>query len=250
MSSSKDVRVYIPPVERFPFQYTGQAFNVLLDKSQDLHSRASPGVLHALLTYAPSGPVLTKAGVPRAHQPPVQKDQSESFYCAQLVHYGLKPLATKAAAKKALFKAWDDQRGTLVVPAHIAKLEAQLTGQFWRANEIGRVKRQKETEAEKAKAKEMDGKAKRKRDDDDTKKAELAAKRKKVADDKADKKATPAVKPAKKVAPAVAAKPEQAIALGAVASVKKEKASAEKVSRTSQGRTVADLAEHEPVPCV
>lgn len=89
------------------------------------HPRAEPSYLHSLLTHqAVAGP----------HQPvhnnaPSFKDETEHFYCAQLLHYGLKPLKTKAPAKKALLAAFGNGN-TLLVPKHILELEQQLRQEY------------------------------------------------------------------------------------------------------------------------
>ena len=58
-----------------------------------------------LLTYVDPGPIPTKKGTPRVHQPKPHKDQTAKFYEAQLIHYGLEPRKGKQAAKKALLAA-------------------------------------------------------------------------------------------------------------------------------------------------
>ncbi|KAI0084378.1 hypothetical protein BDY19DRAFT_971529 [Irpex rosettiformis] len=104
------------------------------------HSRADPLHLYGLLTYeAPTGPLLTKKGAVAKRQPGPHKDQSEHFYCAQLLHYGLKPLKTKGPAKKALLAAFGSGK-TLTVPAHILQLQEQLRIEYEAANASAKQK--------------------------------------------------------------------------------------------------------------
>ncbi|KAI0027547.1 hypothetical protein K488DRAFT_90731 [Vararia minispora EC-137] len=93
------------------------------------HTRASPLTLHSLLTWTNPGPVLTKKGVPSKRQPAPHKDEPWHFYTAQLLHYGLKPLKTKAAAKKALLAAFGGGT-TLQVPQHILTLQQKLRAEW------------------------------------------------------------------------------------------------------------------------
>lgn len=128
--------VFIRPLRRLPFQYTGRSFTVIQDASAIRYERATPGRLHALLTYTPPR-LRSRAGqlLPKDEQDPIEKDESQSFYCAQLIHYGLKPYKTKVAAKKALLKAWDDQGRTLVVPDEIQTTEREMRVEFWANND-------------------------------------------------------------------------------------------------------------------
>ena len=74
------------------------------------------------------------------------KEQSTAFYTAQCAHYGLPERKTKEPAKKTLMAAFDQQKGTLRVPAHILAREKQAKKQFEAAA------RQVEAEAKKADA--------------------------------------------------------------------------------------------------
>ena len=113
------------------------------------HPRADSSHLYALLTYeAPTGPVFTKKGTVAKRQPPPHKDETEHFYCAQLIHYGLKPLKTKVPAKKALLAAFGDGR-TLTVPAHILVLQEQLRVDYEAANVLARQEYDNQRKAEK-----------------------------------------------------------------------------------------------------
>lgn len=103
------------------------------------YTRALDSDLHDLLTWVDEGPVLTKKGVPAKRQPPPHKDETAAFYIAQLMHYGLKPLKTKPAAKNALLAAFDGGE-SLAVPRRIVDLESELK-ELWRVeNEKGRVR--------------------------------------------------------------------------------------------------------------
>lgn len=123
--SSNPGRVYASPVASPPFTYER-----LSGLEANRHARCASDRLYELLTYTDPGPVLTKQGKPRVHQPPPHKDPTVAFYEAQLVHYGLKPLKTKGPAKKALLVAFEANNGTLTVPENIARLERDLAAQF------------------------------------------------------------------------------------------------------------------------
>jgi len=109
--------------------------------------------------------VLTKKGKSRVHQPPPSEDETPAFYEAQLVHYGLKPLKTRPAAKNALLVSFKANDRTLTVPEGIVKLESDLAAQFEVKNAVARKKhhaqRKREREAEELKHK------KRKRDEEE-----------------------------------------------------------------------------------
>lgn len=88
--------LYAPPVVRGDFQYDSVSglFTVV---GSDRVLRQDASALHALLSAAPA-----TAG---SRSGSTARDPPESFYVGQLVHYGLKPLKTKAAARKALVTA-------------------------------------------------------------------------------------------------------------------------------------------------
>jgi hypothetical protein len=139
MQSSIDSgRIFAPPITSGPFTFDGHKLEV------DRRPRCDSRRLYYLLTYVNPGPVLTKAGKPRKHQPPPHKDETGAFYEAQLVHYGLKRLKTKAAAKKALLAAFEANGGELEVPPEIQDLEQQLKVRFADANFQARQKYEKE----------------------------------------------------------------------------------------------------------
>ena len=56
---------------------------------------------------------------------PTQKDETGAFYIAQMIHYGLRPLKSKLAAKKASLEAFGDKK-TLRVPKRLLGLEEDL----------------------------------------------------------------------------------------------------------------------------
>lgn len=153
-----DGSCYAPPVSRDGFFCSGPSdtdFYVEINLNcyglPNRHPRASSYHLHSLLTYTPSGPVLTKKGTVAKRQPPPHKDETEHFYCAQLIHYGLKPLKTKAAAKKALLAALAGG-SILEVPDRIRELEKALQDEYGKANEKAREEyreRKKREEEEK-----------------------------------------------------------------------------------------------------
>lgn len=107
------------------------------------HPRADPSRLYDLLTYEDKGPVLTKKGVPAKRQPPKHKDEPGHFYCAQLLHYGLKPLKTKAAAKKHLLAAFGPGN-TLGIPDNIVRLEKELKALYEQRNAQAKAQYEKE----------------------------------------------------------------------------------------------------------
>lgn len=110
--------------------------------SKHRHARADPSTLYNLLTYEDRGPVLTKKGVPAKRQP-VHKDETVHFYCAQLLHYGLKPLKTKPAAKKHLLAAFGPDQ-TLGVPEHIIQLEKDLRDLYAQDNAQAKIRYENE----------------------------------------------------------------------------------------------------------
>lgn len=98
---------------------------------------------------------MTKKGTVAKRQPPPHKDETGGFYSAQLIHYGLKPLKTKAPAKKALLAAFtkgENGKMELKVPERIEKLRDELREEYRVANEKARTeykeeqRRQKEEE--------------------------------------------------------------------------------------------------------
>ncbi|KZO96512.1 hypothetical protein CALVIDRAFT_563983 [Calocera viscosa TUFC12733] len=90
----------------FYIELTGDA------NKRHCHIRAPPSRLRVLLL----------------EQTPQTKDESDHFYTAQLMHYGLKPLKTKAAAKKSLVAALEN--GKLLVPGHLEQLRRELQAEY------------------------------------------------------------------------------------------------------------------------
>ncbi|KAJ5850091.1 hypothetical protein N7455_009947 [Penicillium solitum] len=96
--------------------YHGQwAFNghklYVTTSSGDVHPRATDTELDVIFT----APIGHKTNVP---------DYQDHWYEAQLLHYGLAPTKSKAAAKMRLMDAFQD--GTLEIPMEILQLEAAL----------------------------------------------------------------------------------------------------------------------------
>lgn len=114
-----------PPIESGPFTYANNT-GFLVNK----HGRYPAARLFDLLTHVEEGPRLKKNGQLHAYQPTPHKDQTAGFYEAQLVHYGLKPLKTKPAAKHALLVAFKGDKKGLKVPPEITKLEKEMTALF------------------------------------------------------------------------------------------------------------------------
>ncbi|KAK7691532.1 hypothetical protein QCA50_004931 [Cerrena zonata] len=139
-------RSYAAPVTKDNvFFYSDELYVEVTDGgpySRHRYGRASPSRLYDLLTYEDRGPVLTKKGVPAKRQP-FHKDETGHFYCAQLLHYGLKPLKTKAAAKKHLLAAFGSDQ-TLRVPDHIVQLENELKDLYARSNAQAKIRYENE----------------------------------------------------------------------------------------------------------
>lgn len=108
------------------YDYTG--LHVIQNNQR--YTRASDSHLYDLLTWTDKGPVLTKKGVPAKRQPRPHKDETAAYYIAQLILYGLQPMKTKPAAKKALLAAFGSGK-SLKVPENIITLEKELKG-MWR----------------------------------------------------------------------------------------------------------------------
>ncbi|KAL9134431.1 MAG: hypothetical protein Q9175_004390, partial [Cornicularia normoerica] len=163
-------RAFAPPVSSPPFFYSGTS-GLYVEIDHNRHSRSSSDSIHALLTYKDPGPALTKAGKPKVHQPPPHKDQPAHFYTAQLLLYGLKPLKSKQAAKKALLAALNGVGG-LTVPEDVRKIERDLAAEY----EVKNAAAEKEYRKEKLLRKETEAKErKRRRRDEDDLLAELHA---------------------------------------------------------------------------
>ena len=115
-----------PAITRDGFSFQDDKFYVAVD--YHTHTRKDAAELYALLTYTPPPPVLTKAGKVAKRQPKdTHKDEEAHFYTAQLVHYGLKPLKTREAAKKRLLAGFGGVNGkSLEVPKVVLELEVTL----------------------------------------------------------------------------------------------------------------------------
>ena len=135
---------YAPPIVHDPFSCSGDSFYVTIDGHR--HQRASSETLYQSLTYTQPDPVLTKAGKVAKRQPAPHRDPPGHFYCAQLLHYGLKPLKTKDAAKRHLLAAFGAD-GQLSVPNGILELEKTLRHEYRQANDIAKKKYEEEKRA-------------------------------------------------------------------------------------------------------
>lgn len=95
------------------------------------HPRKEASELHAHLTYVPPPPAINENGKRTWLQPQeTYVNYPAHFYAAQLVHYGIKPLKTKSAAKKKLLYAFSGPDGkTLEVPKSILELEKAMRRQ-------------------------------------------------------------------------------------------------------------------------
>ncbi|KZV67844.1 hypothetical protein PENSPDRAFT_736316 [Peniophora sp. CONT] len=103
------------------------------------YTRAPDSHLYDLLTWTDTGPVLTKKGIPAKRQPRPHKDESTAYYISQMILYGLKPLKTRPAAKKALLAAFGSGR-SLSVSEKVNDVENELK-ELWRVeNEKAQVR--------------------------------------------------------------------------------------------------------------
>ncbi|KAF9031000.1 hypothetical protein BDZ89DRAFT_1064322 [Hymenopellis radicata] len=127
-----DIRIMAAPVSRDGFSFDGRELSVVVENNR--HTRCDSVSLHALLTHQDPPPVMTKAGKPAKRQPPPFVDRPGHFYCAQLLHYGLKPLKTKDSAKKRLLESYNSDR-QLHVPTAIVQLEQKLRADFKKIND-------------------------------------------------------------------------------------------------------------------
>lgn len=157
------MREYASPVSSPPFKYTTDDFWVEIDHHR--HRRCDPTRLYKLLTYVDPGPAYTKKGTLRVHQPVPHKDETESFYIAQLLHYGLKHLKSKQAAKKALLAAYENQGSNLTVPDNVYKIERDLSTEYRLKNEAANKEHDQQKLLREAAAAEE--RKKRKREDDE-----------------------------------------------------------------------------------
>ena len=142
MSSDWDYeQEYAPAISREGFTCRGDRFYVVVDGNQ--HEREGSQQLYKLLTYTPPPPTLTKKGTVAKKQPVPHKDHAAHFYCAQLIHYGLKPLKTREPAKKKLLAAFGAGQ-MLSVPASILQLEIAMKEEWKKANEVAEEKYREE----------------------------------------------------------------------------------------------------------
>ena len=105
---------FVPPISRDGFCYNGDLYVLVGDLNR--HKRASIPEITSILH-----PVLDKA---KATAPGPFKDPVGHWYTAQLVRYGLPVSKTKAVAKTRLLDALNS--GTLAVPAHLLRFQADL----------------------------------------------------------------------------------------------------------------------------
>lgn len=142
-----DVPIRIAPITRDGFTYDGRNFTVQFEEHQV--ERCDAASLYTLLTHVDPPPVMTKAGAPAKRQPPPFVDRPGWFYCGQLLHYGLKPLKTKEAAKKLLHKSYDAYL-KLAIPSRVIKLEEDLKAEFIKANNAANGAKPKKTKTDPA----------------------------------------------------------------------------------------------------
>ncbi|KAJ7112427.1 hypothetical protein C8R43DRAFT_1040722 [Mycena crocata] len=157
------IQHYAEPIRRDGFLYYGNDFYVTVQGSRSRMSRTDSTRLHSLLTYTAPPPVLTKAGKVAKRQPRPHQDESEEFYLSQVAHYGLQPVKTKEAAKRALLSAFGSKK-TLQVPAKILKLEEEMREEYRVANKVAKAKYLENQRQEEKKEEEKRNKRKRERD--------------------------------------------------------------------------------------
>jgi hypothetical protein len=120
------------PLSSGPFKYVKSGDDGGLEV--DGVARCNGDRLIALLTYVAPPPLLTKKGKPRVRQPPPHQDETDEFYAAQCVHYGLprgsQKSRIKAATKDALLALAKANGGVFIVPAAVAEVEAKLAREF------------------------------------------------------------------------------------------------------------------------
>ncbi|KAL9613169.1 MAG: hypothetical protein Q9167_002289 [Letrouitia subvulpina] len=140
-------RDFAPPVSSGPFYYSvSSGLWVEINKdtyNSNRHARCSPSRLRSLLTWVDPGPAFTQKGKLKA----------------QLIHYGLKPLTSKAAAKRALLTAIENAEGELKVPDSVKDVERRLKEEYEREN----VKKEKEYREQKRRREEKKREDSRKR---------------------------------------------------------------------------------------
>lgn len=149
--------MYAEAISRDGFSYRGNSFFVEVERYK--HERKDSGELYGLLTYTPPPPLLTKAGKVAKRQPPPYQDQPAHFYCAQLLHYGLKSMKMREPAKKRLLAAFGGNT-TLEVPSRILDLETALKAEYKQANEVARKEYEEAQRREKVEQEKRDKKAK------------------------------------------------------------------------------------------
>lgn len=93
-----------------------------------VHPRKEASELHTHLTYVAPPPAINENGKRTWNlDAGTPTNYPAHFYAAQLMHYGLKPLKTKPAAKKKLLSAFGGHEGkTLLVPKSILDLEKAM----------------------------------------------------------------------------------------------------------------------------
>ncbi|KAI9460041.1 hypothetical protein F5148DRAFT_1287000 [Russula earlei] len=136
---------YVGPVTRDNVFFYDDFSGLFLKMDGRRYPRADPERLHGLLSWVDPGPVLTKKGVPRKRQPPPHQDETDTYYTAQSMHYGLEPLKSKQGMKKALLALFGNGHD-LKAPQRLQKLEEELSKLWYAENEKGRIRLEKEIE--------------------------------------------------------------------------------------------------------
>lgn len=131
------------PVTRDDVFFYNSATGLYVKQDGQRYIRAEASKLYGLLTWVDKGPALTKKGVPRKRQPPPHKDETEAYYAAQSLHFGVKPCNTKDATKRALLAAFGGGK-EIQMPNKVVALEKDLRKLYHAEKEKGRIRFEQE----------------------------------------------------------------------------------------------------------
>lgn len=138
MSGNDDNREFAAPVIREIFVYSksgGFCVEVSsVNNTKHRHPRATPKQLYRLLNHTSDKVKLTATG---KEHPLRLKDEPEHFYLAQIIHYGLAVVKTKATAKSRLLSAMKGEGGLRVPPAMVV-LKKEMKEEYYRLDAAAR----------------------------------------------------------------------------------------------------------------
>lgn len=156
---------YAPPVSSGPFfLHLTRGLYVIID--HEIYVQESRNRIHQLVTYKDPGPVLNKAGKPKKHQPPPHQDESTRFYMAQLQLYGLEPVNSKKAAKKALLAAFQAPGG-LYKSEEVIDIHLALSREYREKNKVAEEEYKSQKRLERSLRKEAKAEETKKRQRDE-----------------------------------------------------------------------------------